>query len=413
MAKDQFTSPMTSHYDSSDKPVRIERQTCTFEVLKGIFYTRKQFPLMLAFAITIHKSQGLSLRTAIVDAGTACFGTGMIYVALSRLTSLEGLHLIDFNKQKLCANKACICKYNRLRELYTPQLERLPIEGNRKRTSDETSVSEDKRQRTRQPSADSANTDGRSRREHRTKMKKNAADESRASAAENVAAPSGPVASTPVKPSFSVQSIGAEIQQSVCSNFNLFHHHETPSHTCAARRAVARRLQKHLQHEFQNVPVEVEVISIGGHDGNCLFRALSQAITRNVDQHALIRQYVVNHMTDPHIEEPLARQFLQPGQAYAEELVRMAHSGAWGTDREIAAAAHLFNCSILCFSRYGDGNKYCLQQFAPDFLDFRVCTTECHHDSIYLVNPWGDHYELAIVTTADPPNHSQHHNGEE
>jgi len=29
------------------------------------------------------------------------------------------------------------------------------------------------------------------------------------------------------------------------------------------------------------------------------------------------------------------------------------------------------------------------------------------------VNPWGDHYELAIVTTADPPNHSQHHNGEE
>jgi len=172
MAKDQFTSPMTSHYDSSDKPVRIERQTCTFEVLKGIFYTRKQFPLMLAFAITIHKSQGLSLRTAIVDAGTACFGTGMIYVALSRLTSLEGLHLIDFNKQKLCANKACICKYNRLRELYTPQLERLPIEGNRKRTSDETSVSEDKRQRTRQPSADSANTGGRSRNEHRTKKKK-------------------------------------------------------------------------------------------------------------------------------------------------------------------------------------------------------------------------------------------------
>jgi len=37
---------------------------------------------MLAFALTVHKAQGLSLRTAIVDAGSTCFGTGMLCVAL-------------------------------------------------------------------------------------------------------------------------------------------------------------------------------------------------------------------------------------------------------------------------------------------------------------------------------------------
>lgn len=52
----------------------------------------KQFPLRLAWAITIHKSQGLTFEKAIVDAGAA-FAPGQVYVALSRCTSLEGLVL--------------------------------------------------------------------------------------------------------------------------------------------------------------------------------------------------------------------------------------------------------------------------------------------------------------------------------
>ena len=107
--------------------VKIERESASFEVLKGIFYTRKQFPLMLAFAITVHKCQGLSLHSAIVDAGSTCFGPGMIYVALSRVTSLSGLHLIDFRKSRIQCDKAAVEEYNRLRQLYTPQLGQLPV----------------------------------------------------------------------------------------------------------------------------------------------------------------------------------------------------------------------------------------------------------------------------------------------
>lgn len=51
-----------------------------------------QFPLRLAWAITIHKSQGLTFQKAIIDAGKS-FVAGQVYVALSRCTSLEGMVL--------------------------------------------------------------------------------------------------------------------------------------------------------------------------------------------------------------------------------------------------------------------------------------------------------------------------------
>ena len=52
-----------------------------------------QFPLRLAWAVTIHKSQGKTYERAIVDLGQRSFAPGQTYVALSRISALDGLYL--------------------------------------------------------------------------------------------------------------------------------------------------------------------------------------------------------------------------------------------------------------------------------------------------------------------------------
>lgn len=71
---------------------RVEFNTDTDEIEEKVLGTYTQFPIKLAWAITIHKSQGLTFDKAIVDAGDS-FAPGQVYVALSRLRSLEGMVL--------------------------------------------------------------------------------------------------------------------------------------------------------------------------------------------------------------------------------------------------------------------------------------------------------------------------------
>ena len=57
------------------------------------FSTQKQFPIALGWAITIHKSQGMTLNKVNVNTGNNIFASGQLYVALSRCKSIKGLCL--------------------------------------------------------------------------------------------------------------------------------------------------------------------------------------------------------------------------------------------------------------------------------------------------------------------------------
>jgi ATP-dependent DNA helicase PIF1 len=64
-----------------------------------------QVPLILAWALTIHKSQGVTLDMAEIDVGSSIFECGQTYVALSRVKTMNGLYLTSFDITKIRINK--------------------------------------------------------------------------------------------------------------------------------------------------------------------------------------------------------------------------------------------------------------------------------------------------------------------
>ena len=342
---------------STNQSVKIERQSSTFEVLRSIYYTRKQFPLILAFAITIHKSQGLSLKTAIVDVGQQCFGTGMSYVALSRVTSLDGLYLVDIAREKILANKSALVEYNRLRTLYVPHL---PCFSTAKRKQEMPNPAMDStKAHTQTPGNETeAGSNGPPLKSRRHKHMTNSIDGDTAAADEQLFRRSKDKGTT-------VQTVGVKVNHAAaprntqesnvnshnstntnniykhcnvasadrafkerkCKDTNLKFYHSDAS-VSTHRSSIALALES-IIYKQTGIRVTVTIMHTAG-DGNCLFRALSLAISQSEENHNIIRSYLVNHMLDSDIltdKENLFAASNNQSQSFHQHIVNMQQLG--------------------------------------------------------------------------------------
>jgi hypothetical protein len=82
------------------KEITVDPETWAIDDHGKIIASITQMPLRHAWAITVHKSQGMSLDAAVIDLSRA-FAFGMGYVALSRVRTLAGLHLVGFSQSAL------------------------------------------------------------------------------------------------------------------------------------------------------------------------------------------------------------------------------------------------------------------------------------------------------------------------
>lgn len=88
------------------------------EIIPGVGIS--QVPLILAWALTIHKAQGATLDLAEVDVGSGIFECGQTYVALSRVKSLEGLYLRSFDANRIKINRYVQEFYDKLETNHIP-----------------------------------------------------------------------------------------------------------------------------------------------------------------------------------------------------------------------------------------------------------------------------------------------------
>jgi len=100
--------------DGTSRDLLCQRESWKIELPNGeVQASRLQVPLILAWALSIHKAQGQTLERVKVDLGKI-FEKGQAYVALSRATCQEGLHVIRFDPKKVMAHERVRSFYDSL-----------------------------------------------------------------------------------------------------------------------------------------------------------------------------------------------------------------------------------------------------------------------------------------------------------
>ena len=376
---------VTVQFDHVSTPYDVERVKSKFMVMKNFYVYRKQFPLILAYAVTIHKCQGLSLDCAIVDLSDQVFSEGMAYVALSRVRTLEGLFLTAFNPKSLIVSVSSLKEVNRLRQTYRNDLPLYIIPSPTKRKRKLTGVSE-------VPTAKRVSTEsvtpGPSV-DVKSRIKRKSTVVSEVPSAKKVCAESvtpgpststvedddcvitGEVSESPLK----FYPVTIDWQKRACQQLGLQYHAPTRVRPGGPNVPLTRPDMRSLKR-------------IQG-DGNCLFRALSYIITGSEEQHMAVRNAILDHMVS--IAHFLLGHHLLNYDSIQTYIVAsgMDKEYTWGTDIEMLTLSHLLNTPIVSYSeQFGNWQRY-----SPHNVDGTL-RDEINHMCMYLLH---SHNHFTVV----------------
>ncbi len=110
-------NPLVVDFEQKGK-IQVEEAGVTMKIKhegRSFSVNIKYIPLILAWALTVHKVQGSTIKTAFVDLGRV-FCHSQIYVAISRLESIKGLGLLGFNPKRITCESKCVKYLERIRE---------------------------------------------------------------------------------------------------------------------------------------------------------------------------------------------------------------------------------------------------------------------------------------------------------
>lgn len=365
--------------------------------------SRLQLPLKLAWAVTIHKSQGMTLDKVVIDVGKKEFSAGLTFVACSRVRHLKDLLFkLPFSFQRVAHLANCKRHKERLEE--DCRLEKLSkaLSANSNSCTDQRSRSEE---------------------------------------AEIAETPTN-VPHTPI-PSSEEACVAfyCEDHKNVIANGSL---PQTERELNISNDVVVTGVDTHAQHFHYN-PVNEDwqrlqcerlgllycgpngVTSGGSNvpltrpttfkkiigDGNCLFRSFSLILTGSEEQHSAVRHAIIQHMRAigdvlwPHQIAPLLRQIRNLGEVHLDGSVyadvewvlgieqyiaatRMDQDRAWGSEVEVMALAHLLDTPIYSYDTICGWNLY-----IPGMVHgtFNLSQTDTHQMALYLRHAL-NHYDV-------------------
>ena len=326
---------VTVKFDHISDPYNVEMVRSKFMIMKNVYVYRKQFPLILAYAVTIHKCQGLSLDCAIVDLSDDVFSEGMAYVALSRVRSLSGLYITAFNPQSIMVSTKCLKEVNRLRRTFRKDLPLydIPLKSANTAKRKLTGITNDDLPNAKKSKLDAAST----------KKLKRQNPSTQTTQAKRKCSRSNPT-QTHENP-FKFNPVNKQWQQDACSQMGLQFYTKNRVRVGGPNVPLTR-------------PDMRSVTRIEG-DGNCLFRAFSYIITGSESQHMAVRLAILSHMIN--IAHFILDHHILGYNSIQQYITskRMDQDSAWGTDIEMLTLAHLLNIPILSYSvEHGSWQRY-------------------------------------------------------